>query len=263
MSQDPTLPAPAVPEGPLQLDVAVPSDATAMNATDRPSVTCAFCRTPLHDEYHQVGKRPACATCRRTVERQIAVPASPGVMLRAVLFALGAAVAGAVVYYGVAEITGLQIGIVAVLIGYMVGWAVQRATGNRGGRRFQIVAAVFTYWSVGLAYTPLAFKSFGTRDKVQRAAVAAATAAADSARATVSPPAGSSAPSSARAFGTGVAVLFGFAFVLPMIAVLGSLPGGLLTGIIIFVGLRQAWRMTAPRAVSTSGPYRVGGSVTP
>ena len=40
----------------------------------------------------------------------------------------------------------------------MVGWAIRKGTAGRGGRRFQILAAVLTYWAVGLAYTPLAFK---------------------------------------------------------------------------------------------------------
>ena len=38
------------------------------------------------------------------------------------------------------------------------GLRVRKGAGGRGGRRFQILAVVLTYWAVGLAYTPLAFK---------------------------------------------------------------------------------------------------------
>ena len=53
-------------------------------------------------------------------------------------------------------------------------------------------------------------------------------------------------------------MVFAFAFALPVIAVVGSLPSGLLSGAIIFFGLRQAWHMTGAPHVVVTGPYRVG-----
>lgn len=273
MPQDPS----QAPNEPLQLDVALPADAptdaSSPQTPDRPSVECAFCRKSLPDEYHHVANRVACADCRRAVEQHASVPTGPGVMARAIIFALGAAIAGAIVYYAVAEATGLEIGIVAIAIGYMVGWSVRRATGNRGGRRFQIVAAIFTYWSVGLAYTPIVFKSTSKPAKSDSAVVATDSARSSPAERTsdsaVKAPPGSDshtqwnavgATSSWRSLGIGVAIVLGFAFALPVMAVFGSLPSGLITGIIVYVGLSQAWRMTAAPNVKTSGPYRVGGA---
>ena len=53
---------------------------------------------------------------------------------------------------------------------------------------------------------------------------------------------------------------FLFIFVLPIMAVMGSGASGIISVIIIGVGLRQAWRMTAGHVVTITGPYRVGGS---
>jgi hypothetical protein len=45
---------------------------------------------------------------------------------------------------------------------------------------------------------------------------------------------------------------------LPVMVVFGSLPSGLLSAIIIFVGIHHAWRMTAAPPLKIAGPYRVG-----
>ena len=81
------------------------------------------------------------------------------------LFGLVAAIAGAILYYAVIAISNFEIGIVAIAIGFMVGWAVRKGAANRGGRRFQVLALVLTYWAVGLAYTPLTFQQLAEEDK--------------------------------------------------------------------------------------------------
>ena len=78
---------------------------------------------------------------------------------------LVAAIPGAILYYAVIAITNFEIGIVAIAIGYMVGWAVRKGAGGRGGRRFQVLALVLTYWAVGLAYTPLRSSRSTEEDK--------------------------------------------------------------------------------------------------
>ena len=85
-------------------------------------------------------------------------PRGAGPFVMALLFGLGAGIAGAIIYYAVIAITNFEIGIVAILIGYMVGYAVRKGAGGRGGRRFQVLAVALTYIAVGLAYTPIAMK---------------------------------------------------------------------------------------------------------
>src|SRR6478672_2029093 len=142
-----------------------------------PSVTCVVCHRSVGGSYYTANGKPICASCRDVVTSAAATPRSAGPILRAALFGLGAAVAGAAIYYAVIAIANLEIGLVAILIGYMVGWAVRKGAGGRGGRRFQILAVALTYWAVGLAYAPLAYKGM-KHDKL------AATTTADSTRTT-------------------------------------------------------------------------------
>lgn len=123
-----------------------------------------MCNSAVATEYYHVNDRPVCASCRDTLLAATRTPRSAGPLLRAGLFGLGAAIVGAAIYYAVIAITNFEIGLVAILIGYMVGYGVRRGAGGRGGRRFQILALGLTYWAVGLAYTPLAFKEL-TRDE--------------------------------------------------------------------------------------------------
>jgi hypothetical protein len=50
---------------------------------------------------------------------------------------------------------------------------------------------------------------------------------------------------------------FFYIFALP-IMVITSGGSGILTAIIIAIGLRQAWHMTAAPSLTIAGPYRVG-----
>lgn len=255
----------------LQFDRALTAGDPA-RASAAATVACAKCRTSITTEYYQIGKHVVCERCRDSVQASLVTPRGWKPFLKAAVFGIGAAVAGAIVYYAVIAIANLEIGIVAILIGYMVGYMIRKATDGKGGRRFQILALVLTYWSVGLAYTPLVFKDADGR-KTRAATVAdSARASADSTKAvtnadggaqkaTATPESGKAASKSGtgRVFMIGVAAILFLTFALPVLSVFGSLPSGLITAFIIFIGLRQAWRMTAVPEIKISGPYTIGG----
>lgn len=237
------------------------SDASATS----PGVVCTMCRKSIETQYYHVNGKAFCESCRHIVTSVTATPRTPGPLIRAGVFGLGAAIAGAAIYYAVIAIANLEIGIVAILIGYMVGYSVRKGAGGRGGRRFQILAVVLTYWSVGLAYTPLAFK----QSSLNKSEKTPSSVAVDSARAPESAGRASSAgKSDATAIGGGAAALalgalFLLVFALPVLSVVGSMPFGLISAFIIFIGLRQAWSMTAAPKLEISGPYRVGTGAAP
>ena len=137
--------------------------------------------------------------------------------------------------------------IVAIAIGFMVGWAVRKGAGGRGGRRFQVLALVLTYWAVGLAYTPLMFKQLAEENAKEKAA---ATASAPT-------PADSPDESGDGSLGLAVVVLLGFSLALPVLSVISSLPSGLISAAIIAFGMHQAWKMTGVPALQISGPFRI------
>jgi len=256
----------------LQFDRVV-SPGAPDDASKSDGVACANCGTAITTEYFHVGSHPVCAPCRDLVQARFATPRGWGALAKSAVYGVGAAIAGAIIYYAVIAITNFEIGIVAILIGYMVGYMVRKGAAGRGGRRFQILALVLTYWSVGLAYSPIAFKG---AEKAEKNAVAktdsARVAPRDSAAASARDDSGltrspadatngtkSTSPSmTGSKFFIGVGAILLLTFVLPVLMVVGSLPSGLLSAIIIFIGLRQAWRMTAAPVLTVSGPYKVG-----
>lgn len=273
----------------------LPATSTEDAATPPPAgVVCCSCQHLLLVQYFDVGGEPMCEACQRRAVERAATPRSWGVFARALLFGIVASIAGAVLYYGVIAITELEIGIVAVAIGYMVGWAIRRGAGGRGGRRFQVMGLVLTYWAVGLSYVPVGLFSDADSTTVHATAEAPRSdpgaarpgtegPAASSMAALASPGAGGAAPSesggrttaspeaaaspdpeaasSSGAAGAnmarGLAFLLAFSFTLPVLVVTGTMPGGLISGVIIAVGMHQAWKMTAATVVDVSGPFRI------
>src|SRR5262249_47524835 len=104
------------------------------DATASPAVTCAACGKSVGGEYYHANGKAICGSCRQVATAAAATPRSIGKLVAAGLFGLGAAIAGAAIYYAVIAIANLEIGIVAILIGYMVGWAVRKGAQGGGGR---------------------------------------------------------------------------------------------------------------------------------
>ena len=256
----------------LQFDRAV--HAEAPNAS---GLTCAICNTPLRTEYYHVAEQPACANCKDIALRENQKAESqrrhPGILARAFGFGFAAAIAGAILYYAVIAITGWEIGLVALVIGFMVGAAIRKGSGNAGGRRFQWLAVILTYFAVGLAYTPLAFKSFAEggspTDVVADSAGTSGTTAADdtASLATTGTDTAAAAGADTSAATPNIALALGFTFLfifaLPVLSVIGSMPSGLISAIIILVGMQQAWKMTEKAEVPVTGPYKMGGGAAP
>ena len=128
----------------LQFDRVETSGEQPGERTAGPDVTCVVCGKSVGSEYYHINDKPVCESCRQTVIAAAVTPRTAGPLVRAGLFGLVAAIAGAAIYYAVIAITKFEIGLVAILIGYMVGYMVRKGAGGRGGRRFQILAVVLT-----------------------------------------------------------------------------------------------------------------------
>src|SRR5688500_17738968 len=133
-------------------------------------------------------------------------------MIRPAIFGLAAAIAGAVIYYTVTKLTGWEHGLVAILTGYMFGYTLRACSGRIAGRRFQILAAVLTDISVGLAYLALSFPGLVSME---------------------------------RAAALSIPSLIVYTLVVPISTVVASFPSGVLSACIIGFGMYQAWQMTA------------------
>ncbi len=255
---------PRVANEELQFDRVAAATPATDAASAAPAVNCVVCKTPVKTDYFHINGKTTCERCKNRVLASTSVPKGIGTMGKAIALGLLAAIAGAVLYYGVIKITNFEIGIVAIAIGYMVGWAVQKATLGKGGRRFQILAVLLTYWSVGMAYAPLAFQGrVGHAKKSASAVVTSPPDSAASASATGGDSVTVAADHPAQKKGNvslllSFGALFLLTFALPVLMIVGSMPSGILSAFIIFIGMRQAWRMTAAPVYKVSGPYRIG-----
>jgi len=241
----------------LQFDRVI-SESTSSAPPSRLAVICAVCQTPSEAEYFDVNGSILCSRCRTVAESAAEAPQGLVALMTAGVYGLVAGVFGAIIYYAVIAIAHLEIGIVAVLIGYMVGYAVRTGARDRGALRFQVLAVTLTYASIALAYTPIVVKQ----------AVGAGRSARNAPAETTSSDGNSTAATETATTKTpgGLRVLLSFVILaalitaLPVLAVFGSFPSGLISAFIIFIGMRQAWTMTGATRLQVLGPFRVGAA---
>jgi hypothetical protein len=227
----------------LQFDRAIP------DVPPSPVVVCAACKQTIPTQYYNVNGHALCGPCRAAVAAAAQTPKGMAAFSKAAVLGAGAGVVGAAIYYAVIAIAHLEIGIVAILIGYMVGYSVRRGVNGRGGLRFQVLAAVLTYMAVAMAYAPVAIQEAMRESKP--AAQATAVAAPD-----VERPA-PARPAKGRLV-LDVIFLAGLMLALPVLVVIGSMPSGLISAVIILLGMRQAWKMTGAPIMRVAGPFRIG-----
>jgi hypothetical protein len=240
----------------LQFDRVITESASSA-VPSKLAVTCAACHTSIETEYYHFNGNVLCSRCRTALESAVDTPRGFTPLITAGVFGLGAGVFGAVIYYAVMAIAHLEIGIVAILIGYMVGYAVRKGARGRGGLRFQVVAVALTYVSVALAYTPIAIKQAIADRTAQKAQAPTTETDSQAGAASGNTHAIPAKPSGGRPV-LAFALLLAFVAALPVLIVLSSFPSGLISAFIIFIGMRQAWRMTGAPALEILGPYRVG-----
>lgn len=214
---------PAAPAtGALQFDTAEPSAAAA----DR---SCTGCRRPIEGEYHMANMQVVCTPCRGVLE---AGPQGTrtGRVGRALLFGAGAAVAGGVLYLVVATVTGYVIGLIAIVVGWMVGRAVSVGSEQRGGWLYQVMAVGFTYVAICTSYIPQLVEAWGEPGGAEELSGAALYVGA-----------------------------FIISLAVPVLSIGASPIGALILGF----GLFQAWRENKRPELAITGPYTVAPQAQP
>src|SRR4051794_39725537 len=103
-------------------------DRVEVAATAATGAMCSVCQSPIATEYYDINSRVVCESCRAGLELAVEGTKGVGPLLRAGFLGLMAALLGAVVYYAVIAIAHLEVGLIAILCGYMVGFAVRRGS---------------------------------------------------------------------------------------------------------------------------------------
>jgi len=211
----------ATPSGDLQFDQAEFKGALA-------PLTCAACAAPIRSTYYQVGDAITCERCRRSQDWDAAHGSAVGRLLKAGVFGVLAAAAGAGLYYAVRALTGYEFGLIAIVVGFMVGGAVRAGSGHRGGVPYQLLAMGLTYASIVSAYIPEIFAGLRERGGVDAA----------------------SDPLAAVLTGIAAVVL---AFVAPFLMGFENIIGVIIIGI----GLYEAWKINRKPDRTVTGPFRI------
>jgi hypothetical protein len=262
----------------LQFDAAVDARAGA----GAPAI-CALCGTALNLHYFESAGALVCPSCKRAMEERQNAGSPASRFARAALFGLLGAIAGAALYYTIRAVTGYEIGLIAIVVGYLVGAGVHTGSRGRGGRRYQALAVAFTYLAIGSTYLPLIFAELKKgpppaveADSAKSRALASATPVPGEAAAasrdsgmlqSTSPdtPARGDEPGWLSPVGMllGVGALLAMAALMPILAGFSELPSSLISLLILGFALQQAWRMNRAVRVTFTGPYKLGVDMPP
>lgn len=219
-----------------------------------PPDSCAFCHQEIAGPYYRVNNHLACASCAQRAE-SLVPPDSHTAFSRAVFFGVIAAVVGCAVYATVEITTGFRFSLVAIAVGYIVGWAMKKGSRGLGGRRYQIAGALLTYAAVACAFVPVAIHELREHPRkpaqVQTQSQDGAAGDSGAAQQSAQPPA--ERPQHGFLFST--VVLLGLGLVSPFLQLTVSVGSGLLNLLIIFWGVQFAWRAMASPRPQIEGPY--------
>lgn len=95
-----------------------------------------------------------CSACADRA-RQGSATQTDTVFPRAVVFGIVGAAIGLALYAGFTIITNIEIGYVSLAVGFIVAKAMLLGSNGIGGRKYQITAAALTYAAVSLSFVPI------------------------------------------------------------------------------------------------------------
>lgn len=239
---------------PLQFDRA------DFGASAPSAATCTVCGKPVDGAYFLVNGHLTCAACKDLVATASVKGSRLGRLLRALFYGGVAGAVGAGIWYGVRALTGYEVGLISILVGILVGNAVRKGSGGRGGRGYQVLAVAITYLAIVSTYVPLiakeVLKGAGVAQTDTASPPAPAAAPAAPAPATDASPVPDEKPSVVKAvlaLGIFALVIFGIALVAPFFGGFEGILGILIIGF----GLWEAWKINRLTPLQITGPHEL------
>jgi uncharacterized protein (DUF983 family) len=208
---------------------------------------CQFCRQLIGRRYYRVNSAMACAACGERAQHELPKDGHSQ-FVRGLIFGIGAAILGLILYATFEIATGLIVGYVSLAVGYIVGKGIKMGSRGAGGRKYQIAAVILTYAAVSLAAVPVLISQV-IKLKAQHSAQVQQPADSSSDQEQAPPP-------GTRSMGMGPALL--------QLAIMGLASPflemqdpvhGIIGLIILLVGIRIAWRLTAGTETQVLGPF--------
>ena len=236
---------------------------------DEPSLSCGRCSQPIYDAYFDINGQTTCEACRYEIENERTRSSSFGRLLRSVLAGGFAGVIGAGIYYAVVALTGYEVGLVAIVVGYIVGVAVRWGSGGAGGRAYQVLAVAITYLAIVSTYVPFIIEGMGEMEQAESTSLdgeGEAVPEADEELSTGASPSNGLGQEESTGlieeeFSTsevvfGLALFALFLLASPFLAGIENVIGILIIGFALY----QAWKLNVYQPFAVAGPFKVGKS---
>jgi hypothetical protein len=220
---------------------------------------CQFCQQPITANYYRLNGAMACSSCAEKAQSELPKNEdSHADYMRALLFGAGAAVAGLILYATFEIMTGIIIGYISLAVGWMVGKAMIKGSNGRGGRHYQITAALLTYAAVSMAAIPIWIHYAGEHKQhtsQQERADEQRELDRDSGQQLDTPPA---KPAINR--GKALLQLAFLGLASPFLELADPFHGAI--GLfILFIGIRIAWQTTRATGRALDGPFQLSPRV--
>ena len=220
-----------------------------------PPDACAYCHRTLDGDYYRVNGNLACAPCATHAETLVP-PDSHKAYSRALLFGIVAAVVGCAAYATFVIVTDIMLAWAAIGVGFLVGWAMKKGSRGLGGRRYQVTAALLTYAAVAVSFIPVYLHSDMQKKAAEKQAQ---TDTAASGKSSGTESAGNDAAGKAQEpqmnLFLALLTLVGLGLISPFLLLASSFGSGLLNLLIVFIGVRYAWKHMAQPQVEIDGPF--------
>jgi hypothetical protein len=239
-------------------------DSLDFERADHTARACAQCATPITDRYYTLGAHVLCESCHLAFRNAKAPGNAATRFFGAAALGTIAAAIGCALWLLVTQLTGYEIGLIAIAVGYIVGIAVHIGARRVGGLFYQLLAVFLTYTAIVMTYVPMIANELMANPEFQQEFTQEFEAAAEESRAleksaerpdyaveggSPNVPVEVQGETAALAWLAAVP----FAYIMPFLAGFENIIGILIIGFALW----QAFRMNARVNIELQGPFRL------
>lgn len=250
--------------------------------------TCTSCSKEIPDLYHERNGAIICSPCRARMTDEMHGGLGLRRGFRALRFGCFGAMLGAAAWYFVLARFDMELGILAIAVGYLVGKGVQLGSRGRGGWKYQTLAVALTYSAIVVTYIPFIARGIvrgGDQTSFADTRAVAGAPAAEVLVDAITPTLLERSVAAADQDGDGdvseleaermagmsqprgfmiLTLIFGAVLFFVMAAAAPILAGfdDIIGLIIIGYALFEAWRLNRRDGIRFAGPFRVGAPRT-
>lgn len=226
---------------------------------EAPAPLCAACQRPLTDTYFEANSQVVCPSCRNAIAAEWNRGGSAGRFAKALGLGVAAMIVCSILWYVVLKLTDSQWGILAIVVGLVVGGAVRKGSNGRGGWRYQTLAIFLTYTAIVSSYVPFIIESMResggqvAEQPADSAMGVTAPAVSADAVATTDAAAPAAVQLGVLAVLVGLVALVAILYATPFLMGIENLIGLLIIGFALY----EAWKLNRKTELKITGPYRV------